>query len=592
MVSRGGGGNALSVSLSLLSCLLAAFRVRADGSDAAPGAAATSTAAVPGVGGRAAPTGVSALAAASARAGDSQAATARHAAAVAARIDNTQPISVRDCLAQPREHLLDRYRDRINLNQLDRAAESAPRHTGRDDRATVEQVMDPRTRLILFKLLSSNVISEINGCISTGKEANVYHAVRPGGAAAAIKIYKTSILVFKDRDRYVSGEYRFRSGYSRSNPRKMVRLWAEKETRNLKRMHTAGLPVPEPLLLRSHLLMMDFLGEDGWPSPRLRDAALSASKLADAYMEVVDIMRSMYHRCRLVHADLSEYNMLWHKGHIVVIDVSQSVEHDHPRALEFLRMDAQNVTDFFRRSGVRTMLPRELFDYVVHASLPDREAEQAYLDEMAAREEGRAEAAAAGGAAAAAGDAAQAVDHAVFMQAYIPQSLAAVRDAEEETARLVAGDTSGMYYRALTGLDEAQPAAAVRHAPTAGAIVQPTGSPAGPDTTPVAGRVRFADQSVSGSAAPAASAGSAEAARDQSPDSDLSDSDTESGSAGGGAEGAVGPGGVFVHYRGMSKEEKKAHKAAVKEGNRERRKTKLSKKAKKRAVKATSTARH
>ncbi len=49
------------------------------------------------------------------------------------------------------------------------------------------------------------------------------------------QVYKTSILVFKDRDKYVTGEFRFRHGYCRSNPRKMVRTWAEKEMRNLTR---------------------------------------------------------------------------------------------------------------------------------------------------------------------------------------------------------------------------------------------------------------------------------------------------------------------------------------------------------------------
>ena len=48
-------------------------------------------------------------------------------------------------------------------------------------------------------------------------------------------------------------------------------------------------------------------------------------------------MRQLYHVARLVHADLSEYNVLVHKGELVVIDVSQSVELDHPRALDFLR---------------------------------------------------------------------------------------------------------------------------------------------------------------------------------------------------------------------------------------------------------------
>lgn len=76
------------------------------------------------------------------------------------------------------------------------------------DRATAEQVMDPRTRMILFKLLNRGTITAINGCISTGKEANVYHATGKADEDVAIKIYKTSILVFKDRDKYVSGEFR------------------------------------------------------------------------------------------------------------------------------------------------------------------------------------------------------------------------------------------------------------------------------------------------------------------------------------------------------------------------------------------------
>ena len=81
-------------------------------------------------------------------------------------------------------------------------------------------------------MLNQGVISEINGCISTGKEANVYHARMPDGTEGAIKVtstacslqqhladnsvgvqvYKTSILIFKDRERYVTGEYRFRHG--------------------------------------------------------------------------------------------------------------------------------------------------------------------------------------------------------------------------------------------------------------------------------------------------------------------------------------------------------------------------------------------
>lgn len=107
----------------------------------------------------------------------------------------------------------------------------------KSDRATNEQVLDPRTRIILFKMIGRGLLYEVNGCVSTGKEvcrhisllspaslnisssifpltqANVYHALTPDHKHLALKIYKTSILVFKDRDKYVSGEYRFRRGY-------------------------------------------------------------------------------------------------------------------------------------------------------------------------------------------------------------------------------------------------------------------------------------------------------------------------------------------------------------------------------------------
>uniref|UniRef100_A0A8B9GQQ0 Serine/threonine-protein kinase RIO1 n=1 Tax=Astyanax mexicanus TaxID=7994 RepID=A0A8B9GQQ0_ASTMX len=213
----------------------------------------------------------------------------------------------------------------------------------KSDRATVEQVLDPRTRMILFKMLSRGVISEINGCISTGKEANVYHATTAKGESRAIKIYKTSILLFKDRDKYVSGEFRFRHGYCKGNPRKMVRTWAEKEMRNLIRLQTAGIPSPEPIMLRSHVLVMGFIGKDDMPAPLLKNAALSESKARELYLQIIQNMRLMYQDARLVHADLSEFNMLYHDGDSYIIDVSQSVEHDHPHALEFLRKDCSNV---------------------------------------------------------------------------------------------------------------------------------------------------------------------------------------------------------------------------------------------------------
>ena len=58
----------------------------------------------------------------------------------------------------------------------------------------------------------------------------------------------------------------------------------------------------------------------------------------------------LFHRkCILVHADLSEYNLLWHEGQVYFIDVSQSVDLSHPRAHDFLLRDCKNVINFFSK---------------------------------------------------------------------------------------------------------------------------------------------------------------------------------------------------------------------------------------------------
>lgn len=312
----------------------------------------------------------------------------------------------------------------------------------KSQRATVEQVLDPRTRMILYRLLSKGMLSEVNGAISTGKEANVYHATAKDGTDRAIKIYKTSILIFKDRDRYVTGEFRFRHGYCKSNPRKMVRLWAEKELRNLTRMFKAGIPCPEPILLKNNVLLMTFIGEDGVAAPLLKDAPLADSKCRELYLDIILMVRRLYHECRLVHGDLSEFNMLYCRGQAYIIDVSQSVEHDHPHAMEFLRKDVTNVTEFFRKKNVPTLTVKELFDFVTDSNITHSNidtyldtvmeiAAQRSLTEVTEQEK---------------------VDEEVFKRSFIPRTLDEVVDIERDVRRSQTIEGEQVLYHTVTGL--------------------------------------------------------------------------------------------------------------------------------------------
>lgn len=261
-----------------------------------------------------------------------------------------------------------KYADKIKTESI----KKGPKITkDRANRATVEQVLDPRTIRFLAKLINKGVISRINGCISTGKEANVYHGDHEDDQGIitreyAVKIYKTSILVFKDRDRYVDGEFRFRNTKSQSNPRKMVKLWAEKEFRNLRRIYANGIPCPEPIDIRSHVLVMEYLTKgNGQPSPKLKDHEFKdLDEIVHYYHHMLFYMRRLYKICRLVHADLSEYNSIVHNDKLYLIDVSQSVEHEHPMSLDFLRMDIKNVNDFFSRKKINIYSERLIFKFI------------------------------------------------------------------------------------------------------------------------------------------------------------------------------------------------------------------------------------
>lgn len=198
---------------------------------------------------------------------------------------------------------------------------------------------------------------------------------------------------------------------------------------------------------------MEFLGKDGWPSPRLKDAQLSEKRLRQAYVQTILILRHMYQRCRLVHGDYSEYNLLWHNNQVYVIDVSQSVESDHPSALDFLRKDVSNVNDFFRKNGnLDVMTTRQLFEFVTSSVIEDtEESESKAMDEIIYKVDRQAEM-----LAKASLDEQKEwkqkvdVDEAVFMSQFLPRSLNQV--AETDIKMMADGDVEETYAKAVASL--------------------------------------------------------------------------------------------------------------------------------------------
>lgn len=259
------------------------------------------------------------------------------------------------------------------LKSYSRKAKKSKAHDRKENTATAEMGIDEPTRLNLYKWINNQVLEEIYGIISTGKEAVIVYAKSDPNYSGdlilpkecAIKIFKTTLNEFKQRDRYIKDDFRFKDRFSKQNNRTVIFMWAEKEMHNLMRMQKFGINCPEVVALRKNILLMSFIGKDSVAAPKLKNAILSDAEWILAYEEVVAIMVTLFNDAKLVHADLSEYNILWHDDKCFLIDVAQAVEPGHPSALEFLMRDCDNISSFFTRKGVSGVKTKEeLFSHV------------------------------------------------------------------------------------------------------------------------------------------------------------------------------------------------------------------------------------
>src|SRR3972149_1172169 len=230
------------------------------------------------------------------------------------------------------------------------------------ERATLEEVFDQSTRMVIYHFLNSGVLDELHGVVNAGKESRVYSGKTKDGKDLAVKIYLTSSAEFKKGMlKYIEGDYRFK-GVKRDT-RSLIFTWAQKEFRNLEQAFRAKVRVPKPIAVKNNVLVMEFIGENGVNAPSLKD---QPPKYPDrVYSTLLTFLTRLYRKAELVHGDLSEYNIMIWKGKPVIFDVSQAVPTSHPMAEFFLRRDLANVNRFFSRLGVKVLPIDEAYKQVV-----------------------------------------------------------------------------------------------------------------------------------------------------------------------------------------------------------------------------------
>lgn len=202
--------------------------------------------------------------------------------------------------------------------------------------------------LAINALVKAGILKAFGKPLGVGKEADVYDALTPKGRRVAVKFHRLGRISFRQTRRV--------RGYAAERPRVswlyQSRLAAEKEFEALKLVYPYGISVPEPINQNRHAVVMGMIeGAELFhcveiPNP---DKVLE---------EILFNARKSYLEAEVIHADLSEFNVILKPDwHILIIDWPQFVKRDHPNAEHLLRRDIENVTQFFRRKfGVGTRL--------------------------------------------------------------------------------------------------------------------------------------------------------------------------------------------------------------------------------------------
>ncbi len=177
--------------------------------------------------------------------------------------------------------------------------------------------------------------------LGVGKEADVYDALDAKEERIAVKFHRLGRISFRQTTR--------KRGYTTEHTSWLFqsRVAAEKEFQALKLVFPYGVAVPKPISQNRHVLLMGMI--EGGELAEYKEM----SEPERVLKEILGNIRKAYLKAGVIHADLSEYNVILKPdGQILIIDWPQYVTRNHPNAQQLLTRDVKNILLFFKRKNV------------------------------------------------------------------------------------------------------------------------------------------------------------------------------------------------------------------------------------------------
>jgi RIO kinase 2 len=208
--------------------------------------------------------------------------------------------------------------------------------------------------LAINALVKAGIIESFGQSLGVGKEADVYDALNAESKRIAVKFHRLGRISFRQTRRT--------RGYTREHSTWLFQshIAAEKEFQAMKLAYDNGVSVPEPISQNRHVVAMGMI--EGAQLSKYKDVGNPEKVLKEILLN----LRKAYLKAHLIHADISEYNIILRPdGHILIIDWPQAVKTDHANSAELLDRDIKNVLTFFSRKFNVDLAAETACKYVV-----------------------------------------------------------------------------------------------------------------------------------------------------------------------------------------------------------------------------------
>jgi len=264
--------------------------------------------------------------------------------------------------------------ERVKISQKIKGTKRVVQAIERDPKEAVTKfdrhTFDPgflsmQTKEITYKLLREElkkygIISDLVAEVNAGKEATILVA-HLRGAPVIVKAFRLQNTCHNR---------------SKGNPQMRAANIAQAEYDRLTRAFNAGMRGPTPARKINNVIIMSFIGSDWEPAPQLRNSIIEEPE--EVFDEIIEQLRIMYRKAKLIHGDFSEYNILLHNGKPVIIDFPQAIDislvtarytHIREKNLQVLRKDIVTIGKFFEREYNLTYDFDEVYRYIAGKDL-------------------------------------------------------------------------------------------------------------------------------------------------------------------------------------------------------------------------------